>query len=70
MKVSVPIKAPGGASPTGRPERIPQERNKLLVFGLLALAALAFPYVIQPFLQGTAYVDWVSTASGGLCGSC
>ena len=61
MKVSAPLRVPGGTTPPARPERVPQNRNKLLLFGLLAVFAFALPYILNIFLNGRDFVDWVST---------
>ena len=63
MKTSIPLKVSGagGTIPPSRPERIPQERNKLVLFAGLAIAAFALPYVLNIFLDAKDYIGWITT---------
>ncbi len=65
MSVTAPTPTTGSnpAPPPRSRERIPQERNKVLVFGGMALAGFAFPFLIQAFLKGTDYISVISTAN-------
>lgn len=61
MKVSTPVKVPGGVvPPAARPQRVPQKRVQMVIFFALAIFAFALPYVLKVFLDPRDYVDWIS----------